>query len=210
MDEKAQTDEVIKPLDPNTWEKNKTAQATRHRICNESKYFSINLPSEYMESMGYHTQCYRDFTAVPRTSLPATGNVDQKIHVLRSGVDHGHADTVGIFRKTCIFCNAMTKSLGKGRREPLGNCEQTKGAESIRNAAEALQDEVMMAKLGGIDLIAKEVRYHDTCRKSYLSQAKRQNNPSCKSIKMKGHELAFLQLKTHIDVHLIPIMVQSP
>ena len=79
----------------------------------------------------------------------------------------------GILPKVCIFCSTVYKSLGKGKRESLGNCEVPESGEGIKAAAFTLQDDIMTTKLVGLDFIAKEVKYHHSCRRSYLRKAER-------------------------------------
>ena len=199
------TDKEVKQFDDGTWEKTKTAYADRQTVSKESKYFNIKLPDEYDDAMGYHRQCYNDFTAIRKISKESTEPLTSKTQVLRSNVEHPSTSSSGVFQKECIFCNSITKSLGKGRRESLGSCETENAEQSIRNAVEILHDELILAKIAGIDMKAKEVKYHHSCRKAYLNKAKiaETNESKVKSQRSSTHEKAFDLLKLHIAENII-------
>ena len=57
----------VKPLDPDSWEKDKHADGSRRKLFKDSKYFSVKLPDYYGDTDGYHSQCYKSFTAVRQT-----------------------------------------------------------------------------------------------------------------------------------------------
>ena len=60
-----------------------------------------------------------------------------------------------IFKKVVLY---------KEKFEFLGSCETKEAAESIQNAARILVDEQILAKIAGVDLIAKEAKYHHSCK----------------------------------------------
>ena len=60
--------------------------------------------------------------------------------------------------------------------EKLSACETESAEISIKEAANALQDDNMLAKTAGIDFVAKEVKYHHSCKSLYLKSACRANN----------------------------------
>jgi hypothetical protein len=136
----------IKCFDATTWEKVQKANATRHQLFNVSKYFDIKLPDAFDSSSGYHSQCYKNYTAI-RGELESDDNstpCTPSHHLLRSSVDQSSStSTSGVFPRICIFCKAVYKSTGKGNRETLGNCEVPETSEVIRAAASTLQDDIM-------------------------------------------------------------------
>ena len=94
------------------------------------------------------------------------------------------------------------KSKGRHSKEFPRNCETKDAAEAIYNAAVKCNDEHMLARISGIDLIAKEVKYHHSCKRSYLHNADK--IPSGSSSKKPSiHDLAFLELKRHIQETLV-------
>ena len=61
----------------------------------------------------------------------------------------------------------------------------------------------MLAKISGIDLIAKEVKYHYICRKSYIQRAQRFPENKILNPKSQTHTLAFKELTSNISDTLI-------
>lgn len=43
----------------------------------------------------------------------------------------------------------------------------------IKDATTILGDSAMLAKIGSINFVAKEVKYHNSCRKAYINAAHR-------------------------------------
>ena len=60
-----------------------------------------------------------------------------------------------------------------------------------------------LSRISGIDLIAKEVRYHHSCRRSYIQRASRYSDGRECSPKMSSHSQAFEQLDDWIQHSLI-------
>ena len=58
------TSETVKLFDDKTWEKVQTVNKARHEKLSNSKYFEINLPNVFNDSIGYHSKCYRNFTSI--------------------------------------------------------------------------------------------------------------------------------------------------
>ena len=56
----------------------------------------------------------------------------------------------------------------------------------------------MLSRISGIDLIAKDVRYHHTCRKSYLNRSKATPEEKLNYYTASTHAGAFEQLQLHI------------
>ena len=63
-----------------------------------------------------------------------------------------------------------------GAFKELGSCETKYAAEGIQRAALIREDDKLMAKILGIDLIAKEAKYHHSCKRAYLLAAERTKN----------------------------------
>ena len=136
--------EVTKRFDDVTWSKVKTADEYRRHSFKTSKYFAVKIPETYDNTMGYHTECYKDFTAIPIIPINVTEdeqNVNQRKHVLRSDINQLTTSTSGIFPNVCTFCGFVRKSLGKGKRELLGACETDSAEAAIRDAALILNDD---------------------------------------------------------------------
>ena len=175
-----------------------------------NKYFAIKLPDSFNETTGYHVECYRNFTAVRHVPVAEDDNQSTREHTLRSDIDPVDVSSSGIFPRVCLFCKHSTKSAGRNKpKEQLGSCEYDKGAENIKAAAQALDDAPMLTKLAGLDLKAKEVKYHHSCRKVYLQRAQRDmrsdgtHGRSEDCTKSQAHNSAFERLQFHIQETLV-------
>ena len=100
----------------------------------------------------------------------------------------------GIFKQVCIFCKQKTKSKGKTGVERLGSSAAPDAEERIKEAANILEDHEMITKIGDIDFVAKEVKYHHSCRKTYLNRAERTKQQSVNSEEKKDSEYHKLRL----------------
>ena len=65
---------------------------------------------------------------------------------------------------TCIFCGNSRRTVNR-KIENIGRCETREAEHSVKEAATILQDTDLLAKIGEVDFITKEVKYHHTCRK---------------------------------------------
>ena len=96
--------------------------------------------------------------------------------------------------------------MGRNKpKEQLGSCEVISVAETIQNAAETLNDDKLLSRISGIDLIAKEVKYHHSCKRQYVLRANRhveQQGPK-EGSKNQAHSLAFNELEKHIKSTMI-------
>jgi hypothetical protein len=85
-------------------------------------------------------------------------NLRLKIRVLRSEDSHPSTSSTGVFPTLCIFC-------GKSRKKnqvwlSLGSCEYDDPNSNVKNAANQLNDHVMLAKIGSVDFHTQKIKYH--------------------------------------------------
>ena len=59
--------------------------------------------------------------------------------------------------------------------------------ETLKQSAITRKDEVMMRKISGEDLIAKEAHYHEECRKGYINKADCSLMTTLKNIRKTMH-----------------------
>ena len=79
----------------------------------------------------------------------------------------------------CLFCQ---KSKYKGNRQLYNLC--TPVAElSLREAAEALNDDAIKTKIAFPDLIAQEAKHHKKCHQLYMANARRFMRKHSKALK---------------------------
>lgn len=200
------TSDDVKSFTEETWNKVIYFQNQRREVLKTSKLFAIHLPEKYYESMGYHLRCYKAFSAVPKCKSD-TDTVESSLpRLTRSDSGFAPEHISGIFPKVCIICNATLKSQGRYKpKEQLGGCEVISSACGIKEAAITLNDYKLLAKIADLDLIAKEVKYHHSCKNSYTKQAQRAKSIKLTSVneKSQSHTAAFDELKTFIQKHLV-------
>ena len=109
-----------------------------------------------------------------------------------------------VYEPKCNFCNKVTKSSGKEKREYLGSLEVESSEVKIKEAAVKLQDNVLLAKISGQDLIAKEIKFHHSCRKAYLNKAQRTETNKEKTPQV-SHQVAFEIVKSYVKQTLVDI-----
>ena len=196
-----QCDGDIKTFDDNLWEKIKSADRTRRSLYRHSKYFIIDLPDYYTSEMGYHANCYKAFTAIKSVSN-AENRHDSKQSTRRLSVGDDTSSTSGIFPDKCIFCDSKSRKT-HGSREFLTTCETLEAQDTILQSAEALNDSHLLLQIQNIDFIAKEVKYHNSCRSAYNLKATRIHCKKDKSQLSTAHTHAYDMLKKHIESTII-------
>ena len=80
--------------------------------------------------------------------------------------------------QVCVQVNWERNPRNSGK---LGG---TRKSEAIRTAVVALEDDSMITmttKLADVDFLAKEVKYHHSCRRTYLRRAERMAEGSKRS-----------------------------
>ena len=82
---------------------------------------------------------------------------------MQSDVHHPSTSTSGVFAKECIFCGRARKKV-KGKELRLGKCDYDSPENTVKEAALALNDSIMLAKIGDIGFHEKKVHYHHECR----------------------------------------------
>jgi hypothetical protein len=75
-----------------------------------------------------------------------------------------------IFPIVCLFCEKKDKKIS-GKREVLNQILTIEFQEIVWKEAQIKQDDQLIRKILGVDLVAKEGRYHNSCRKAYSYQA---------------------------------------
>ena len=58
---------LVKPFDGVTWQNVQQTQTIGKKNKKTSKYFTIRLPDHYTDQHGYHSDCYENFTDIPKS-----------------------------------------------------------------------------------------------------------------------------------------------
>lgn len=178
---KATKGKDVLPFTSENWAKVQDTAKVREQKPNfpSSSYYAVikSLPNNPREHDGYHSTCYKNFTAVsmaPRPGKDPTSDNPSKPLDVSSSTPSAASSRTGIFSKECLFCEKVRKRIKGGQVELTGNCETLEAVKSIQAAAEVLKDNIVFPKVcGGVDLIAKEARYHHSCKSAYVLSASR-------------------------------------
>ena len=197
----------IKPFDDTTWQRVIECDFYRREHFKQSKFFAIVLPEARSEDTGYRVNCYKSFTAVHKS-----GHSTQRVYARRSSRDGRDSEAAsssgisltGLFPKKCIFCELVIKRSGTTREQLVG-CETEEAQSTVTKSAETLEDEALLTKIRGVDFVAKEVKYHNSCRRAYNRKAERKDKkPTAPSdTEYVAHEKAFYLLRQHIDSTIV-------
>ena len=98
--------------------------------------------------------------------------------------------------KLCLFC---LKSKCKGSKQLINLCTR-KAEESLRKAADILNDDAMKMKIGLPDLIAQEAKYHKAYHQLYMENARK--FPT-KDKEETIYEKAFASFTSYIEKKLL-------
>ncbi len=85
----------------------------------------------------------------------------------RSTSDHPFTNQRGVLGEDVFFCGKQRRRKSQ-KNEPLRKCLTVDGCKSIIRAAQNERDTRILGL--GEDLIAKEAKYHNTCRQNYVRQ----------------------------------------
>ena len=90
----------------------------------------------------------------------------------------------GIMTKIYIFCTKKDKKHN-GSKQKLFSVETGYFEEKIKKYEITLGDQALLSKLGSVDFVAKDIRYHGICRTKYQTAAEqvsktRQNKEAAK------------------------------
>lgn len=205
---------LLMAIDDNHWTKILEVKERRsHQKSSKYKDICKSLPDKYTKIHGYHIQCYKHFTAMAK-SVPSVSHITDNTvpleNQLRSstlGVGSQKSSS-GLFPKECLFCNTYRKrhSASKVTYELPILCETFEIANSIKEAINKLNDHHLFVKVGSIDMIAKEIKYHNTCKNKYIKRASRISIEISKSDYgqlRQDHHIAFKSLVLYINSTII-------
>jgi hypothetical protein len=114
----------------------------------------------------------------PKTnSEPLPGDFQgQSRKSVRNLSNKTNALTVTLLPQTeCLFCSKGRKKCRYGE-EGLTKYVSENAELTIKHCAAEKQDLLLLGKVTDVDLIAKEARHHESCRKAYVRNEERQHH----------------------------------
>ena len=102
-----------------------------------------------------------------RNALPKNDDVESKsVHKRSKRTLASGSSSTGIMPKISIVCIKKDKKHN-GSKQKLISVETGDFEEKIKKYATILGDQALLSKLGSVDFVAKEVRYHGMRRTKY-------------------------------------------
>ena len=112
--EDADSGSVVKKIDGNRWKKiTETVDACKKWL-KQTKYgkLLINFPESHHPAFGYHTSCYKNFTAVPKALSSNSTSIEEFVHKQTRSVSRSQrGSSSGVLVAKCIFCNCIKHNL---------------------------------------------------------------------------------------------------
>ena len=167
--------------------------------------YKVLTQKAYVETLslaGYHSSCYRSYTATKRIQNPLPADEEEPVSkkVTRSVSELPKSDQQGLLKGACIFCGLSRKKL-KGREEQLYKISTLEGSRSLKTQAPFSGNERIKSLMrSGVDLIAKEAEYHKTCRVQFDNETKQALASTNEMPTLRQcHQLAFITLKNFVE-----------
>lgn len=189
-------DKEIKPLT--------TASIAKIKYVSKAKEVSVLPDVIDPNKHGFHRRCYQIFTNTKYITKEQSSSTIQtpERHQRTSNMSPG----TSLFPPECIICKKSSKKIYDKRKncyEPLTTCVTTISVDSIMASAKQKSDAEMLA-LSDIDLIAKEAKYHNSCRRDYTRRDSRypERNEFVTELK-RAHSESFNYLIGYIEESII-------
>ena len=193
---------VVKHLDKVSWKRLQDVVAARKKFLKVSKYDHLltDFPTVCEPSFGYHSSCWKNFTAIPKPKSKgasiAPSKANEGARPRPSREETRVESSTGVLPKICIFCGHV-KHKNQNFRTSLDV-----GAEAkIRQAAKMKKDQELLLKIGsydigcGRDFTALEAKYHKSCYDNYLNPLRSSTAKHTSKLKKK----ATASLCQHVD-----------
>ena len=171
-------DRLMRPLSQKAFETIQKAKKVRCSASNPMHRFETvcqNIPISYDSNrQGMHLFCYKKFTltarvvaanVVPKVVGPSPKKTRSKTG--SSSATSASASSILFPKKKCLFCG-KGDTTQRGKHLRFTKCETKQAADTILLAARLKQDSHLLGKIVGIDIVAREARFHEKCRRKYI------------------------------------------
>ena len=189
----------LKSFNSSNWETASNV-ATRRKELKSDKFHSSSeeiKTAEGPEGKYYHSVCLSQFCAVKRKVPPGKESSELPHKATCSSSSHVSSNTRGVLGQECSFCLQKRKRKLQ-KNEPLSQCLTIDGSDSILRAARIKNDGRILAL--GEDLIVKEAKYHNSCRRDYVRQDVSEEKETSNQMK---HAEAFQNLSMFLENEVI-------
>ena len=162
-----------------------TLQKVKAERENESHDSPYRMPDEYKmlnqeihigDDLGYHRNCYQNFTKNRRRLSDTTIESPTPSSSTKTRSSSAGTRDKVLFTPDCIFCNKTGKKYSY--KKGVKTVENTRvfergggGGATVQTIAIDKNDENLLARIRDVDLFAAEAHYHPSCRKAYTRPA---------------------------------------
>ena len=180
-------DGTITVFNMNTLELCKKILLVRNSKNLNGMYGGLKLPGKVDLTSGFHIECYRRFTALGKNMVALNQKEETKsnksAYTTRSQTTElaPYSSSTGVLPKICIFCTKKDKKHNT-KKHKLVRVQTDEFEKNVKTYAGWLKDTAMLAKLGDLDFVAKEIHYHGICRTKYQTKAERTQPKKQKSL----------------------------
>jgi len=170
---------------------------------------------------GCHRWCYKNFINISRlraqvntaeeshrSDILVSPTASQSLSSRRSANVRSHLQLFP--QHECIFCGTERKYLPSTRSsEYLRTCVTKVAEERIKECAVKKNDYNLLGKISGEDLLAREARYHESCRRQYVKASSQETTAASSHTHtalpevMVAHQAAFEFLVSYIESKII-------
>ena len=200
-----ESDVTLKSFLDSTWRTALNAAKLRSQFQSDTLSHATTeiLTKENCDGLFYHSKCLSRFSAVKRRFSSDGGSSAEDYSskpskLTRAASHQPTTNQKGVWGSQCIFCAKTRKRKKYNSSETLHQCMTIECSKEIIASAQRAGDSKILAI--GEDLIAKEARYHHSCRRNYLRDHRKQgiepDNQMSKKIVMILHfQSCLLSLK---------------
>ena len=200
-------DEKLKVLSNATWRTVNKASESR-REWSSDIYSSVTERVQKcvdFQQLKYHSVCYKKFTAVKKRPCNAlvTESPESTTVSTRSSTNMLRTGERGLLADACVFCG-LSRKKRNGVEEKLSLVMTKEGADLIKEAILKRKDPLLLPiiETGG-DLIAKEAKYHKSCRRTYVRELEHNEDPRSSATCRSVHADTFKSLKEFVELEIL-------
>ncbi|XP_063977427.1 uncharacterized protein LOC135162657 [Diachasmimorpha longicaudata] len=188
---------------------------------NQLKFKDVILPTFVNNTDGYHTKCYKYFTALTRGYRQGTESVNDKqpptLEISFTGESSYHdqhqlwsnndttAENTNVFQKNaalCFFCGRNKKKY-KGTTESLRMGDKQSLKAIVEGYSTAVEDPDILERFD--TLATQDVSYHRSCKMAYHNKAKQPVEPPQIGwhVNRDPHQAAYAEISQIIEDNVI-------
>ncbi|XP_068200383.1 uncharacterized protein [Palaemon carinicauda] len=196
----------------------KNAAANRSKLTSDKfENATKQIEDDGVEGRVYHPTCYRQYVAVkkrPRSEQEEETTAKRQRVETRRTSSLPETEHRGILKSKCIFCGKERKKK-KGKDDPLINVSTKDGCRTLFERAPRSKNEYfknfIMSMMSEADLIAKEGKYHKSCRIDFMHETdiKQSNSGSSRDVHKKAYGSLYSTIQQQVVQNKRSLLISS-